>query len=125
MSSIIKPLIATYLCDAPIAKCLAVKISATNGRTNVAVCSATTDLSIGITQNATTTAGDEVEVAHPGGGAKALAMESSEGKKDCMDQIAASIKLHGTDRVILMLHMDCGGYGGSRRVANQKRGDLK
>jgi carbonic anhydrase len=29
-----------------------------------------------------------------------------------LDQIRKSIRLHGTRRVILMLHSDCGAYGG-------------
>jgi translation elongation factor EF-1alpha len=71
MSSIVKPLIATFEADGAIAKGKAVKIG--TARTRVAVVSATTDPSIGIAQNAAVNAGDLVEVAQPGGGAKALA----------------------------------------------------
>lgn len=71
MSAMIRPLIATFECDAAIIKGSAVKFGTTNKR--VAVVSATTDLSIGVAQNTTTTAGDLVEVAFPGGGAKGLA----------------------------------------------------
>lgn len=71
MSSMIKPLIGTYEADAAISKGQAVKFGTSNKR--VAAVAATTDLSIGIAQNAAVNAGDLVEVAHPGGGAKALA----------------------------------------------------
>lgn len=59
---------------------------------------------------------DLVKVA---GGAKALAGgQSSDGSPSDRDflfgQIKASIRLHGTRRVILMTHRDCGGYGGSK-----------
>lgn len=56
---------------------------------------------------------DLVKVA---GGAKALASaESASPDRDfLLDQIKASARLHGTKRVILMLHRDCGGYGGSK-----------
>jgi len=53
---------------------------------------------------------DLVKIA---GGAKFLAVsgESSE-KSFVLNQIQTSIKLHGTKRVILMTHSDCGAYGG-------------
>jgi len=53
---------------------------------------------------------DPIKVA---GGAKCLA--SPEGSADCefvLDQIRKSIRLHQTTRVILMVHSDCGAYGG-------------
>ena len=71
MSSMIKPLIATFECDAVIAKGQAVKLGSSNKR--VTPVTATTDLSIGVAQNATLNVGDLVEVAVPGGGAKGLA----------------------------------------------------
>lgn len=71
MASMIKPLIATFTADGAITKGKAVKFGSSNEI--VSQCSATTDLSIGIAQNTTTTAGDAIEVAMPGGGAKALA----------------------------------------------------
>ena len=33
-----------------------------------------------------------------------------------LEQIRKSIRLHGTRRVILMLHSDCGAYGGLEAV---------
>jgi hypothetical protein len=59
---------------------------------------------IGITQP------DPIKIA---GGAKALASPEQEFHRTfVLDQIHKSIRLHGTDRVILMLHSDCGAYGG-------------
>lgn len=71
MASMIKPVIATFECDAVIAKGQAVKFGTSAKR--VTPVTATTDLSIGIAQNASANVGDLVEVALPGGGAKALA----------------------------------------------------
>lgn len=65
------PRILVFLADGAIAKGKAVKIGSDNQ--HVVVCSATTDQAIGICQVAVTTAGDQVEVAINGGGAKALA----------------------------------------------------
>ena len=53
---------------------------------------------------------DPIKIA---GGAKCLA--SPEHESDCefvLEQIRKSVRLHGTRRVILMLHSDCGAYGG-------------
>src|SRR6266404_8489795 len=59
---------------------------------------------IGITQP------DPIKIA---GGARALASPEQEFHRTfVLDQIHKSIRLHGTDRVILMLHSDCGAYGG-------------
>lgn len=74
MSSMIKPLIATFEADGAIAKGQAVKFGTSSKR--VTPVGATTDLSIGIAQNIAVNAGDLVEVALPGGGAKALAKAS-------------------------------------------------
>jgi hypothetical protein len=53
---------------------------------------------------------DPIKIA---GGAKSLA--SPDHESDCefvIGQIQKSIRLHGAPRVILMLHSDCGAYGG-------------
>lgn len=71
MSFMIKPLIATFEVDAAVSKGQAVKFGTSNKR--VTKVTATTDNSIGIAQNAAANAGDLLEVAFPGGGAKALA----------------------------------------------------
>jgi carbonic anhydrase len=53
---------------------------------------------------------DPIKIA---GGAKSLASPERESDREfILDQIRKSIRLHGTQRVILMLHSDCGAYGG-------------
>jgi carbonic anhydrase len=53
---------------------------------------------------------DPIRIA---GGAKSLASPDHEFHRTfVIDQIQKSIRLHGTERVILMLHSDCGAYGG-------------
>jgi carbonic anhydrase len=55
---------------------------------------------------------DAIKVA---GGAKLLASPEQEAERDfVLDQIRKSIRLHGTPLVILMVHSDCGAYGGLR-----------
>ena len=58
---------------------------------------------------------DLVKIA---GGAKALAGDATSDRDFVLGQIKASGRLHGTKRVVLMLHRDCGGYGGSKSFAN-------
>ncbi len=56
------------------------------------------------------TSSDEIKIA---GGAKSLASPQRETDREfVLGQIQTSIRLHGTKRVILMLHSDCGAYGG-------------
>lgn len=64
-----QPKVLTFKAGGAIAKGIAVKIGASNQ--HVVACSAKTDKSIGISQNAVTTAEELVEVALPGGGSKA------------------------------------------------------
>jgi carbonic anhydrase len=53
---------------------------------------------------------DPIKIA---GGAKCLASPDHESDREfVLEQIRKSIRLHGTGRVILMLHSDCGAYGG-------------
>ncbi|HTC58246.1 MAG TPA: carbonic anhydrase [Candidatus Sulfotelmatobacter sp.] len=53
---------------------------------------------------------DPIKVA---GGAKSLASPELETDREfVLEQIRKSIRLHGTRRVILMVHSDCGAYGG-------------
>jgi carbonic anhydrase len=57
------------------------------------------------------------------GGAKQLASPEHEVDRACiLDQIGKSIKLHGTERVLLLLHSDCGAYGGLDKRFN---GDIE
>jgi carbonic anhydrase len=58
---------------------------------------------------------DLVKIA---GGAKALAGEASPDRDFVLNQIKTSVRLHGTKRVVLMLHRDCGAYGGSKSFAD-------
>jgi len=59
---------------------------------------------------------DPIKIA---GGAKCLASPSSESERQfVLDQIRASIRLHATRRVILMVHSDCGAYGGLEAFGN-------
>src|SRR5271156_2396856 len=53
---------------------------------------------------------DPIKVA---GGAKCLASPEQETEREfVLEQIRKSMRLHGTRRVILMVHSDCGAYGG-------------
>jgi hypothetical protein len=58
---------------------------------------------------------DLVKVA---GGAKALAGDTSPDRDFILGQIKASIRLHDTKGVVLMLHRDCGAYGGSKHFSD-------
>jgi carbonic anhydrase len=63
---------------------------------------------------------DPIKIA---GGAKCLASPDHEGERDfVLEQIRKSIRLHDTRRVILMVHSDCGAYGG---LAEGFRGDVR
>ena len=63
---------------------------------------------------------DPIKIA---GGAKVMASPERESDREfVLEQIRKSIRLHGTRRVILMLHSDCGAYGG---LAGGFRGDAK
>ncbi len=53
---------------------------------------------------------DPIKIA---GGAKSLASpEHSSDRQFILEQLRKSIRLHGTHRIILMVHTDCGAYGG-------------
>ncbi len=53
---------------------------------------------------------DPIKIA---GGAKCLASSNGKAERDfILDQIRISMRLHDTKRVILMVHSDCGAYGG-------------
>lgn len=53
---------------------------------------------------------DPIRVA---GGAKLLASPANpQDREFVLDQIRTSMRLHDTDTVILMVHSDCGAYGG-------------
>jgi len=66
---------------------------------------------------------DPIKVA---GGAKCLASPEHETDRAfVLDQIRKSIRLHGTGRVILMLHSDCGAYGGLKGFDNDPRAEVE
>jgi carbonic anhydrase len=66
---------------------------------------------------------DVIKIA---GGAKCLASPASETDRQfLLDQIRTSIRLHGTKQVILMLHSDCGAYGGLERFAGDTRAEAQ
>src|ERR1700692_2142121 len=53
---------------------------------------------------------DPIKIA---GGAKCLASPEHESEREfVLEQIRKSMRLHGARRVILMVHSDCGAYGG-------------
>ena len=53
---------------------------------------------------------DRIRIA---GGAKSLTGQDRESDRQfVLEQIRKSIRLHGTETVFLMLHSDCGAYGG-------------
>jgi carbonic anhydrase len=63
---------------------------------------------------------DPIKIA---GGAKCLASPERESEREfVLDQIRKSMRLHGTRRVILMVHSDCGAYGG---LAEGFHGDVQ
>ncbi len=55
------------------------------------------------------------------GGAKDLASPVAAEREAQLDQIKKSIALHKTKRVVLMVHMDCGAYGGSKNFGNNRK----
>src|SRR6202043_1192456 len=63
---------------------------------------------------------DPIKIA---GGAKCMASPEHETDREfVLEQIRKSMRLHGTRRVILMLHSDCGAYNG---LAGGFRGDAR
>lgn len=63
---------------------------------------------------------DPIKIA---GGAKCLASPEQENDREfVLEQLRKSMRLHGTRKVILMVHSDCGAYGG---LADGFRGDAR
>lgn len=63
---------------------------------------------------------DSIRIA---GGAKSIASPDPDSDREfVLDQIRRSMRLHGTRRVILMVHSDCGAYGG---LAGGFKGDAR
>jgi Putative carbonic anhydrase len=62
------------------------------------------------------------DVIRIAGGAKSLADPSAEAARAFIaDQIRTSVRLHGSKRIILMLHSDCGAYGGLANFGGDER----
>jgi len=66
---------------------------------------------------------DPIKVA---GGAKCLASPDLPGEREfVLDQIRKSVRLHHTRRAILMLHSDCGAYGGLAAFHDDPRAEAE
>jgi hypothetical protein len=63
-----------------------------------------------------------VDLVRRAGGPKALALTDpavdKAGARALLEQLAISIRLHQTRRVILLMHQDCGALGGSAAFSN-------
>ena len=65
---------------------------------------------------------DPIKIA---GGAKSLASPQQESDRQfVLGQIRSSVELHGTRRAILMLHSDCGAYGGLEAFHGDTQAEL-
>ena len=66
---------------------------------------------------------DGIRVA---GGAKCLATPESEAEREfVLEQIRLSIALHDTPRVVLMVHSDCGAYGGLQAFGGDPQAEIR
>jgi carbonic anhydrase len=66
---------------------------------------------------------DQIRVA---GGAKCLSTPDLETDRQfVLEQIRKSARLHGTDTVILMVHSDCGAYGGLAAFGGDAQAELR
>lgn len=60
------------------------------------------------------------DVVEWAGGAKDLASLIAAEREAQLGQIKKSIALHKTKRVVLMVHVDCGAFGGSKAFGNDR-----
>lgn len=66
---------------------------------------------------------DPIRIA---GGAKCLASPDQESEREfVLDQIRKSMRLHNTTRVVLMVHSDCGAYGGLAAFGGDARAETR
>ena len=66
---------------------------------------------------------DPIKIA---GGARCLASPEQETDREfVLNQIRTSMRLHDTRRVILMLHSDCGAYGGLEAFGGDARAEAR
>lgn len=64
---------------------------------------------------------NKIDLVKIAGGAQALAGDGAGTDSSfARSQLAKSMKLHHATRVILMVHMDCGAYGGSAAFDNDR-----
>ncbi len=64
---------------------------------------------------------DPIKIA---GGAKSLAVPEHETDREfLLEQIRKSVRLHGTGHVVLMVHSDCGAYGGLAHFHHDKHAE--
>lgn len=110
MSSINSPRYASFYATAAIAKGKAVKMGA--NKHTVVVGAANTDRCIGIVKDAVDAAGDVVEIALPGGGAKALLGEAvSAGNDLCSDAAGSLVMVNAEGDQILCRALESGSTG--------------
>jgi len=70
-------------------------------------------------------------ISHPdhirlAGGAKGLATPAQESEREfVLEQIRTSMRLHHTGRVLLMVHSDCGGYGGLAAFGGDRQAEAR
>ena len=66
-----------------------------------------------------------IDPPYPAGGAKVFSSPFDEYETEhYLRQLAISIKLHHTEKVILFSHHDCGAYGGFANFGNSKKREL-
>jgi hypothetical protein len=63
----------------------------------------------------------KIDAVKGAGGAQALACGGGADRDVAESQLGKSIKLHHTERVVLTVHIDCGGYGGSKAFDNDHK----
>lgn len=67
---------------------------------------------------------EKTDIVKIAGGAKPLASPARETDREfVLDQIRTSVRLHQTRVVVLMLHSDCGAYGGLAAFAGDARAE--
>lgn len=66
------------------------------------------------------------DIIRVAGGAKPLASPEQESEREfVLEQFRRSMRLHGTRRVLLMVHSDCGGYGGLGAFQGDEQAEVR
>lgn len=69
---------------------------------------------------------ERADVVRFAGGAKSLASPENPSEREfVLEQIRKSIRLHGTERVLLTVHSDCGAYGGLAKFKNDTQAEVR